>query len=263
MSNVLGLRLFGPLASWGEVAVGEVRASASRPTRSALLGLVAAALGIDRQDDETHERLRDGLYFATRSDRPGLALIDYHTINWRKPRRKERILTRADELRVHRTELGTIQSARHYRCDALTTVLITASRRSDITLERLGDALEKPAFPLFLGRKACVLALPLSPRILDADTLVEGFVRYDDAAPLPERLARRFTAPGPLVVSWDFHHPVASGIDPAATRIEQRRDQPRSRRRWRFESRTESVASIAQTAFAKGDLDAPQPAIHH
>ena len=44
MSELLVFRLFGPLASWGEIAVGQVRPSAVRPTRSALLGLLAGGV---------------------------------------------------------------------------------------------------------------------------------------------------------------------------------------------------------------------------
>ena len=46
MTDYLLLRLYGPLASWGEIAVGESRHSAVQPSRSALLGLLGAALGI-------------------------------------------------------------------------------------------------------------------------------------------------------------------------------------------------------------------------
>ena len=45
-------RLYGPLASWGEIAVGESRHTAVYPSKSALLGLLAASLGIRRDEEE-------------------------------------------------------------------------------------------------------------------------------------------------------------------------------------------------------------------
>ena len=50
MTEVLCLTLRGPLASWGEIAVGRVRPSGDKPTRSALLGLLAGMLGIRRDE---------------------------------------------------------------------------------------------------------------------------------------------------------------------------------------------------------------------
>ncbi|PAP57596.1 type I-E CRISPR-associated protein Cas5/CasD, partial [Salmonella enterica subsp. enterica serovar Braenderup] len=51
MSQYLVFQLHGPMASWGVDAPGEVRHSQAQPSRSALLGLLAAALGI-RRDEE-------------------------------------------------------------------------------------------------------------------------------------------------------------------------------------------------------------------
>jgi CRISPR system Cascade subunit CasD len=52
MSQYLVFQLHGPMASWGVDAPGEVRHSHELPSRSALLGLLAAALGIRRDEEE-------------------------------------------------------------------------------------------------------------------------------------------------------------------------------------------------------------------
>ena len=39
------------MASWGEIAVGENRHTASYPSKSAIIGLLGAALGIKRDDE--------------------------------------------------------------------------------------------------------------------------------------------------------------------------------------------------------------------
>ena len=59
MRDYLVMRLYAPLASWGEIAVGEVRHSANYPSKSALLGLLGAALGV-RRDDDAHARSSQG-----------------------------------------------------------------------------------------------------------------------------------------------------------------------------------------------------------
>ena len=65
-------RLSGPLASWGEIAVGERRSSWPRPSKSAVLGLVAAGLGYRPARRERSCALNDGLNFAVRVDTPML-----------------------------------------------------------------------------------------------------------------------------------------------------------------------------------------------
>jgi CRISPR system Cascade subunit CasD len=52
MSRYLLFQLYAPLVSWGAPAVGEVRHTDTIPTRSALLGILAAALGISRDNEE-------------------------------------------------------------------------------------------------------------------------------------------------------------------------------------------------------------------
>ena len=59
------------MASFGSLAVGERRPSANRPTKSQTLGMVAAALGIERTEEERLAALRDSLGFAARVENPG------------------------------------------------------------------------------------------------------------------------------------------------------------------------------------------------
>lgn len=49
MSQYLIFQLHGPMASWGVDAPGEVRHTHELPSRSALLGLLAAGVGIPSQ----------------------------------------------------------------------------------------------------------------------------------------------------------------------------------------------------------------------
>ena len=59
--------------------VGESRGSWDRPSRSAILGLLGAALGITREDQAGHDALDAGYGIAIRLDSAGTTLSDYHT----------------------------------------------------------------------------------------------------------------------------------------------------------------------------------------
>ena len=54
MPDYLIFQLYGQMAAWGDIAVGETRRSALQPSKSALLGIVGASLGIDRNEEEIH-----------------------------------------------------------------------------------------------------------------------------------------------------------------------------------------------------------------
>ena len=70
MPSFLTFTLAAPLASFGSIAVGERRASSDRPAKSAILGLAAGALGIEREDNEAHAALAHELFYAVRTENP-------------------------------------------------------------------------------------------------------------------------------------------------------------------------------------------------
>ena len=59
MPDLVVFRLYGPMAAWGDIAVGEERPSFSYPTKSGVFGLLAAALGIGREEDDRHRDLAE------------------------------------------------------------------------------------------------------------------------------------------------------------------------------------------------------------
>jgi CRISPR system Cascade subunit CasD len=117
MNDYLLFRLYGPLASWGETAVGEVRPSAAWPGRSAIIGLLAAALGIRRDEEERQRALTASYGMAVCVENRGELLRDYHTTQVPPERRGVLHHTRRDELNAD--TLHTILSQRDYRTDAL------------------------------------------------------------------------------------------------------------------------------------------------
>jgi len=80
MQQYLSFQLYGVLASWGEQAVGESRHSATHTSRSAILGLLAAALGIKREQEQALKCLSDSVAMGFKVMHSGLVLKDYHTV---------------------------------------------------------------------------------------------------------------------------------------------------------------------------------------
>jgi CRISPR system Cascade subunit CasD len=248
MSSYLVFQLYGPMAAWGDVAVGESRVTSTLPSRSALLGLLAAALGLKRTDELRLRDLSASVRFGVLTLSTGYFLRDYHTVQVppasalkRRPAR-----TRRDELALPQSELGTILSARDYRTDSSYRVAVEQIGDGAFNLESLQSALRQPVYPLYLGRKACPPSMPLDPRIVEAANLLSAFqlAVSSDRPDARDRSAENFglnrlDAP-PYPLTWEDG--MTSGVEPLKSAT--RRDQPRTRRRWQFEERVEHQAMI-------------------
>ena len=150
MRDYLIFQLYGPLAAWGDIAVGETRPSSFAPAKSAVLGLVAAALGLRRPDptqdeilrqqwEARHVALAEGYGMAVKLTQPGLPMTDYHTAQVPSSgsgRNKKVFATRRDELtRLPRHDLNTILSRRDYRQDAYAAVALWARDGAPYSLD--------------------------------------------------------------------------------------------------------------------------------
>ena len=226
--------LYAPMGAFGEIAVGERRMSWARPGRSAVLGLVAAALGIERDAEDAHRDLEAGFYFAVRTDASGRSLIDYHTAQAPKARKGRSFSTRREELLS--SDLNTVLSSREWRSDVCFTVTLWPRPDSAVALDVVARALREPHFTLYLGRKAAPLGLPLNPAIVEANTFMEAFeMRQPIEGPVLKGVLP--TDGEPIMIAFDHDAPGA----PADVWIERRRDAVASRRRWQFEDRLEGV----------------------
>jgi CRISPR system Cascade subunit CasD len=238
MGEHLIFLLHAPLAAMGGVAVGERRAGFDRPGKSAILGLVAAGLGLDRSDDAAHTALAEGYGLGLGEIASGRLLLDYHTAQTPPQRVNRRFTTRREELAVD--DLGTILSVREYRADPAYLVVLWARGAPMWSLGQLADALRRPHFTLYFGRKACPLSVPLNPRIVEADDPRLAIRAYVAArTPKQTNFLRGLHLDGsPSVLALD----VDAAMDHASQmRIERRRDAPESRRRWQFGLRTETL----------------------
>jgi CRISPR system Cascade subunit CasD len=239
MGEFLLFRLYAPLSSWGDIAVGEVRPSFAYPTKSAVLGLVAAACGVRRNETKRLEALRCGYGFAVRVLSRGTPLHDFHTaeVPSQKAVRKRVLATRKDELDALDPKDNPILSTRHYSCDAVSEVALWVLPGAPMSLTEVEEWLKCPQFTLYLGRKACPPALPLTPHRLPATSLMEAFEKARFPA-LPRPL-RNTTA---TEVFWDRNRDVAPGFD--TFQVFNRRDDPIDRGSWLFLEREEAHTLI-------------------
>ncbi|WP_136247109.1 type I-E CRISPR-associated protein Cas5/CasD [Halomonas borealis] len=236
MTEYLVFRLYAPLASWGEAAVGETRPTATHPGRGAILGLLGAALGIRRDDDAGQQALGDSVSIAVKQRSPGTLLRDYHTAQVPSTQKGLSYRTRRDELSAPRKAINTILSSRDYRCDGLWTVAIWATAAASISMEALQAALERPRFMLYLGRKSCPLAAPLAPqRVTVAHLRIALDSEFEEVVPGEKRALR---LPGDVMYAWEGD---AQRLDGEAHGVESSVvwDQPLNRRRWQFGPRAE------------------------
>lgn len=234
MQQYLSCQLYGTLASWGEQAVGESRHSATHPSRSALLGLLAAALGIKRDEEQRLMALSDAVCFGFKVSHGGILLKDYHTIEEpREDRKAKHRYTRRDEL-LPKKSGKTVLSSREYRQDAFALVAVWLTENSTYSLETLEQKLKNPEFHLYLGRKSCPFSLPLNPKIIIANSFQAALDEYpllsqDKVKPLGAESSTYYWENNPLggMTAYDYHVP--------------RYDQPLNRKQWQFASRDEYI----------------------
>lgn len=168
MAEFLLIRLDGPLQAWGDVALDAKRPTLGFPTRSALAGLIASALGWRYRDGARTTQLQDALRLAVRQDRAPARLIDYQTVDLG---RENSGWTRwGVEKRGGAFSTGTHILDKEYLADASFVVALTLGPDSPVGLDEIEHALQQPARPLFLGRKSCPPALPLLEGRVEAET---------------------------------------------------------------------------------------------
>jgi CRISPR system Cascade subunit CasD len=248
----LCFRIHAPFAAFGNIAVGAERDTVSHPTKSSLVGLISAALGVKRDEQERINRLSDALRCAVRVDSTPFFWRDYHTVQ--TPGKIDGIphqhwKTRWQELGYedgtrYAKRVQTILSYRNYVSNAIYTVCLwlrsPETAQTECTLENIKKRLENPVFTLYAGRKSCPLALPLAPRIVEAETVKAAFDQYgfsekeiDLLKPLLNETSRQYF--------WedDGEH---IGVKPTLRALV--RDEPRSRTKWQFGERFEYMAIL-------------------
>lgn len=236
MRTYLVFRLYGPMASWGQASVGGDRPTGGQPTRSALLGLIAAACGIRRENHEALQALGEGLKFAVKQISAGTLMRDYHTVQAPSQRRGTVAGTRARELREPR--INTILSNRDYRCDGLWVVAAEAGGPAAIDLNNVRDRLSKPIFSLYLGRKSCPMSAPLQAQIIDARDAKEALDSVEFPSLTRSAKEDRFWLGAGQSITYFWEGDVTDFPGVSGGRYTTRPwDDPIDRRRWQFGQR--------------------------
>ncbi|MHB8092142.1 MAG: type I-E CRISPR-associated protein Cas5/CasD [Syntrophales bacterium] len=143
------LRLVGPMQSWGTTSRFDQRDTGKEPSKSGVIGLLAAAMGIERENWRDLEPLTR-LFMGVRHDRSGVLKRDYQTA---AGARSDQIIRANGGF----SEDGVI-SERYYLADASFLVALEGTERQ--FLEKVNAKLRNPVWPLALGRKSY---LPVEP----------------------------------------------------------------------------------------------------
>jgi CRISPR system Cascade subunit CasD len=150
--NSLILRLAAPMQSWGTQSRFSVRDTGREPSKSGVVGLLAAALGRARSEDVSDLMQ---LRMAVRIDRDGSLSRDYQTAGGgRLPGGGDYGVAKANQAKP-----ATVTSSRYYLADADFRVALEGEDVGQLRL--LAAALAEPRWPLYLGRKAFVPNHPL------------------------------------------------------------------------------------------------------
>ncbi len=254
MHEVLLFRIYAALASFGTVAVGEQRPSQTHPAKSQVIGLVAAALGIRRDEEARLAQLANGLGMAVLQVADGSLLRDYHTaqVPSQSDLNKAPHSSRRDELRAApRQELNTILSTRDYRCETVHVVALWRRAAELPTLAAIQAALEQPVFVPYVGRKSCPLSLPMAPQVVQADSLNAAFAaelagfhtRWLQLNSGRKPSSRQPLSQHPTWLFWEDGNTLDPPAGLVSMQTHSRHDASLSRRRWQFGARLEHIAA--------------------
>lgn len=175
--------LMAPYGAWGAASPSSAttawKATELDPPKSAIIGLLGAAMGMERA---TLGALAADLRIAVRTGlrprhepRP-----DYHTISRARRPEGRQHWSRFEELRASLAgsdESGAILSKREYWTCGLWGVAVAAVGQGT-NLSTLADALAGPRWVLYAGRKSCMLGLPPDPELLEAAGPVAALAAY-------------------------------------------------------------------------------------
>ncbi len=223
MVDHLVFTLAAQLAAMGDLAGHERRGSLSWPGRSAVLGLLGAALGLRRVDDFS---ALDTLSVAVAVFESGQPLRDYHTVQTVPTAAVRRPQSRPEALACGKGKLNTAITLRDYHTGVLFGVAVSGG-----DLARLRAALERPGFHLYLGRKACPLSAPVAARIVTAKDAAAA-LRYLMLPPWHQGAVAQVL------------HADCGMMSVPPQRVEQRHDIPLDRRKWHFSARDVQVHQV-------------------
>ncbi|GAB2889204.1 type I-E CRISPR-associated protein Cas5/CasD [Paralcaligenes ginsengisoli] len=168
MHSFLILKLDGVMQAWGDHTYEDYRPTVNFPTRSGLLGLLAACMGIERSDVGGMAELDRSLYFSVRADSEKVdKLTDFHTV------------MKARKVDIRKSGEYPIVSRREYLCDAKFTVAIELSEHACVTFDVIEIALQQPIYTPVLGRRSCPISRPLLAHKVEATDALAALAQIE------------------------------------------------------------------------------------
>lgn len=219
MAEYLVFTLSANMSAMGGPAGHERRGTMTTPGKSAVIGLLGAALGLERMDAEGFASL-DTLNLAVSRILDGNHLRDFHTVQTVPTAKAKRPDSRPTALHQAGLGVNTAITLRDYRCGAVFGVALWG--RADLI--RLAEALRTPVFHLYFGRKSCPLSSPLAAKVIEADD--------------PEMALQQVTLPFWIgMYAGQSRHVERDATIDDSGKIELRHDRALDRSAWHFGSR--------------------------
>lgn len=200
MASLL-LRLAAPMQAWGDESKFDERRTLSYPTKSGIIGLLAAALG--RSREQSLEDLQ-ALKIAVRIDKPGVIIKDYQiTKAVAKPAKNKKSFSFSSFYELSDKDMESTLSDRYYLSDAVFVAAIESDDKE--LLQHLEQAVKSPVYTLFLGRKSCPPTMPLCLGIregscLESLKMEESHLRKGEKVPEKMRIIYEDNVGGTAVI---------------------------------------------------------------
>jgi CRISPR system Cascade subunit CasD len=211
------VRLAAPLQSWATASHFDLRATERAPSKSAVVGLVAAAMGRGRDEDVAD--LAD-LTLGVRVDRAGSLLVDYHTAGGGYVDARGRP---SGVVSANGVDRRSVVTRRVYLQDACFLVGLEGERA---ILEAINEALRRPRWPLALGRRSCPPMPPVHAPGGPVDLPLEEALRV-----APWSMVERGDPPDELELVIEDPHGDETVYDQPVQSFALRRFAPRRLRR--------------------------------
>ena len=193
MADYVVFTLIAPMGSFGGLAGHERRGSLSWPGRSALLGLMGAALGV-RREDRAGQGALGRWQTAVSVLSAGYPLQDFHTVETVPSANIKRPATRRDALAALRPSDNPVITRRDYRTDCAFGVAVWGGDAP----EGLAAALNAPVFTPYMGRKSCPLSAPMAAKVVAAEGAEQALVQVTLPPFLPALTPLRVISDAPL-----------------------------------------------------------------
>jgi len=155
-TKYIALYLDGPMQAWGYQSRFDRRTTLAYPTKSGIIGLLCAALGVEKDNLDMLKKLNALSIEVLAFSRP-FRWIDFHTVGAGYDNKVER-LSIPSIAESGKPKKDPVVTHREFLADARFGAILSGD---DALIERCASALQNPRWGIWLGRKCCVPASPV------------------------------------------------------------------------------------------------------